>query len=109
MSLSGSKTILSSQYLEHYVQCTNLMFKRFLQDRNFSHLAIRRPQPRSGPTYLKMPSLHTDVLRKKLNNHPERVVRLLELRVNEDMTSNREIRVGTKGSLAIANQVSDLP
>ena len=108
LSMSGSKTILSSPYLDHYVQCTNLMFKRFLrvQDPNFSHLAAaKRPVVRQGPTYLKMPTIQTDVLRRKLNAHPETVVRLLQLQVNENMTCNSMIRVGNKGSLAIAKQV----
>jgi len=100
----GTKTILSSPYLDHYVQCTNLMFKRFLQDRSFSQLALKRPITRTGPTYLKMPTFDTAVLRRKLNEHPEEVVRLLQLQVNENMTSTREIRLGNKGSLAIAKQ-----
>ena len=107
MSLSGSKTILNSPYLDHYIQCTNLMFKRFLrvQDPNFSHLAVKRPVVKHGPTYLKMPTIQTDVLRRKLNAHPETVVRLLQLQVNENMTNTSMIRVGNKGSLAIAKQV----
>ena len=107
MSLSGKTTLLNSPYLDHYIQCTSLMFKRFLrvQDRNFSHLTVKRPVVRSGPTYLKMPTIQTDVLRRKLNAHPETVVRLLQLQVNENMTCPSMIRVGNKGSLAIAKQV----
>ena len=109
MSLGGSKSLLNSPYLDHYVQCTNLMFKRFLrvQDPNFSLLAVKRPAVRQGhgPTYLKMPTIQTEVLRRKLNAHPETVVRLLQLQVNENMTSTSMIRVGNKGSLAIAKQV----
>ena len=52
-----------------------------------------------------MPTIQTDVLRRKLNAHPETVVRLLQLQVNENMTSTSMIRVGNKGSLAIAKQV----
>ena len=83
------------------------MFKRFLklQDTHFIQLALKRPLTRSGPIYLKTPSFQTEGLRRKLNDHPEEIVRLLHLRVNEDMTSNKEIRVGNKGSLAIAKQV----
>ena len=111
MSLLGNRSVLCSQYLDHYVQCTNIMFKRFfrIQDPNCSHLTLKRPFTRPGPTYLKMPSFHTDVLRRKLNDHPEQIVRLLQLRVNENMTSSKEIRVGSKGSLAIAKQVGAPP
>ena len=103
----GIKTALSSQYLDHYLQCTTMMFKRFLriQDTHFGHLALRRPLTYSGPMYLKTPNFQTEILRRKLNDHPEKIVRLLQLRVNENMTSHKEIRVGNKGSLAIAKQV----
>ena len=43
-------------------------------------------------------------MRKKLNEHPEHVLRLLNLAENESLSTCEHIRLGNRGSLAVSRE-----
>jgi len=58
-----------------------------------------------GPRIPPKPYIHPLTIRRKLNADPETVLKILEIDVNEELSNDEQIRVGSRGSLSINREV----
>ena len=86
----------------------NVLLTRCLHARGSSfntHQNLRAREDNSKDSFTRKRSvLHS--LRKKLNQSPDHIVRLLELPENARLSSCEDIRIGSRGSVRVAREVA---
>jgi len=65
--------------------------------------SIRSPYP-TGPAIATKPYIHQKYIRRRLNEEPETILKLLNIELNERLTNDSTLRVGNKGSLNISRE-----
>jgi len=65
----------------------------------------------SGPrTVKKKPYIHQTTIRRKMNEEPDTILKILELELNDNLSSSEQARIGSKGSLCInREQFNSIP
>ena len=77
---------------------------------NFSYTPVNFKEPQSNnsePNYTRRKNSYLPkfTLRRQLNQHPEKIARLLNLSENENLSSIQYMRCGNRGSLCITREV----
>ena len=98
------QTCLQKSFLVQRISVT----RRFhLGENHFSVYHNPGYQDQLRPGGKRKPFNQLQSLRKKLNEHPEHVLRLLNLAENERLSNSEHIRLGSRGSLAVTRESSE--
>ena len=83
----------------------SVLLTRCLHSSFNTHQNLRAREDHSKDSLTRKRSvLHS--LRKKLNQSPDHIVRLLELPENARLSSCEDIRIGSRGSVRVAREVA---
>jgi len=74
------------------------------EESNYSN-PVKKAFP-SGPRAVSKPFIHPQTIKRHLNANPETVLKILEIDVNENLSSDEQIRVGSRGSLCINRETT---
>ena len=102
--------IVSPSLLINHSKCKSCNVNRQFRTETYSAAQSRRDvdafkRSRTSPSSSTSSTYQLTLLRKQLNEQPERVIRLLDLAENDNLSNDEYIRLGRRGSLCVTREV----
>ena len=102
--------IVSPSLLINHSKCKSCNVSRQFRTETYSAAQFTRhvdafKRSRTSPSSSTSSTYQLTLLRKQLNEQPERVIRLLDLAENDNLSNDEYIRLGRRGSLCVTREV----